>query len=188
MHPLNPNEPRARPATRSRAARPGRLLCALWLVATAACGPRSAGSAEPPPAQDPGAASPTTEPEGALRPQDGAPPAQQASAPPAPPVDEPGDPALPGVTEVSGTLSARLVAALAPKPAGYVPRTHHKGPDGAPTFINRLIFETSPYLLQHAHNPVNWYPWGPEAFARARHEGKPVLSSVGYATGATGAT
>ncbi len=45
---------------------------------------------------------------------------------------------------------------------------------------NRLIHETSPYLLQHAHNPVDWYPWGPEAFARARAEDKPILLSVGY--------
>jgi hypothetical protein len=45
---------------------------------------------------------------------------------------------------------------------------------------NRLIHETSPYLLQHAHNPVDWYPWGEEAFARARAENKPILLSVGY--------
>ena len=45
---------------------------------------------------------------------------------------------------------------------------------------NRLVHETSPYLLQHAHNPVDWYPWGEEAFARARVEDKPVLLSVGY--------
>ena len=45
---------------------------------------------------------------------------------------------------------------------------------------NRLARETSPYLLQHAHNPVDWYPWGEEAFVRARAEDKPVLLSVGY--------
>jgi len=45
---------------------------------------------------------------------------------------------------------------------------------------NRLADETSPYLLQHADNPVEWYPWGPEAFELARKEGKPVLLSVGY--------
>ncbi len=45
---------------------------------------------------------------------------------------------------------------------------------------NRLARETSPYLLQHAHNPVDWYPWGEEAFARARAEDKPILLSVGY--------
>ncbi|MCL4462189.1 MAG: thioredoxin domain-containing protein [Nitrospirae bacterium] len=46
---------------------------------------------------------------------------------------------------------------------------------------NRLKEETSPYLRQHAHNPVDWYPWGPEAFERARQEEKPVLLSIGYA-------
>ena len=45
---------------------------------------------------------------------------------------------------------------------------------------NRLSHETSPYLLQHAHNPVDWYPWGEEAFAKAKTEDKPVLLSVGY--------
>lgn len=45
---------------------------------------------------------------------------------------------------------------------------------------NRLSGETSPYLLQHSHNPVDWYPWGEEAFARAREENKPVLLSIGY--------
>ena len=45
---------------------------------------------------------------------------------------------------------------------------------------NRLIHETSPYLLQHAHNPVDWYPWGDEAFQKAKSENKPVLLSIGY--------
>lgn len=45
---------------------------------------------------------------------------------------------------------------------------------------NRLIHETSPYLLQHAHNPVDWYPWGPEALDCARREDKPILLSIGY--------
>ncbi len=47
---------------------------------------------------------------------------------------------------------------------------------------NRLIDEKSPYLLQHAHNPVDWYPWGEEAFAKARKEDKPIFLSVGYST------
>jgi uncharacterized protein len=46
---------------------------------------------------------------------------------------------------------------------------------------NRLISEASPYLLQHAHNPVDWYPWGPEALERARAEDRPILLSIGYA-------
>jgi uncharacterized protein len=48
------------------------------------------------------------------------------------------------------------------------------------THTNRLIHETSPYLLQHAHNPVDWYPWGPEALQKAHDEDKPILLSVGY--------
>ena len=47
--------------------------------------------------------------------------------------------------------------------------------------MNRLAHETSPYLLQHAHNPVDWYPWSEEALARARQEDKPILLSIGYA-------
>jgi len=47
---------------------------------------------------------------------------------------------------------------------------------------NYLIHESSPYLLQHAHNPVNWYPWGEEAFAKAKREDKPILLSIGYST------
>ena len=47
---------------------------------------------------------------------------------------------------------------------------------------NRLIYETSPYLLQHAENPVDWYPWGEEAFRKARDEDKPVFLSIGYSS------
>ena len=46
---------------------------------------------------------------------------------------------------------------------------------------NRLINVSSPYLLQHAHNPVDWYPWGEEALARSRAENKPIFLSIGYA-------
>jgi len=53
---------------------------------------------------------------------------------------------------------------------------------GSPRFTNRLIHESSPYLLQHAHNPVDWHPWGPEAFELARKEDKPIFLSVGYST------
>ena len=47
---------------------------------------------------------------------------------------------------------------------------------------NKLAYEKSPYLLQHAHNPVNWYPWGEEAFKKAKSENKPILLSIGYST------
>ena len=52
---------------------------------------------------------------------------------------------------------------------------HHEG-DGK---ANRLARETSPYLLQHQFNPVDWYPWGEEAYERARREDRPLLLSVG---------
>jgi uncharacterized protein YyaL (SSP411 family) len=48
--------------------------------------------------------------------------------------------------------------------------------------VNRLAREQSPYLLQHAANPVDWFPWGDEAFARARLERKPIFLSIGYST------
>src|SRR5205814_9724276 len=48
------------------------------------------------------------------------------------------------------------------------------------SMTNRLAGETSPYLLQHANNPVDWYPWGGEALERAQREGKPILLSIGY--------
>ena len=49
-----------------------------------------------------------------------------------------------------------------------------------PKHTNRLAHETSPYLLQHAHNPVDWFPWGEEAFEKAQRENKPILLSIGY--------
>jgi uncharacterized protein YyaL (SSP411 family) len=56
------------------------------------------------------------------------------------------------------------------------------GNDVGETYTNRLIHEKSPYLLQHAHNPVDWYPWGREAFDKAKKENKPIFLSVGYST------
>ena len=57
-----------------------------------------------------------------------------------------------------------------------------KNSDGTWKWTNKLISETSPYLLLHAHNPVDWYPWGPEALERAKVEDKPIFLSVGYST------
>src|SRR5262245_63940720 len=55
-------------------------------------------------------------------------------------------------------------------------------PKGKPKFTNRLAKETSPYLLMHAHNPTDWFPWGPEAFEKAKKEGKLVFLSIGYSS------
>ncbi len=68
------------------------------------------------------------------------------------------------------------------KGTDYKPRTRHLDNNGWATYTNRLFLEISPYLLQHAHNPVNWYPWGDEAFNAAKEKGLPILLSVGYST------
>ncbi len=56
------------------------------------------------------------------------------------------------------------------------------GDGGESPMPNRLIHEQSPYLLQHAYNPVDWHPWGEESFAKAREEDKPIFLSIGYST------
>ncbi|GJM08973.1 MAG: thioredoxin domain-containing protein [Lysobacteraceae bacterium] len=61
-------------------------------------------------------------------------------------------------------------------------RTRHLNADGTPQFSNRLAEQSSPYLKQHAHNPVDWHPWGDDAFALARQRKVPVLLSIGYST------
>jgi hypothetical protein len=92
------------------------------------------------------------------------------------------DPRLPGVASVDEVLQQRLDKVLASQGPSYMPRTHHLNEDGSPRFTNRLIKESSPYLLQHAHNPVNWYAWSDKAFERAKRENKPIFLSVGYST------
>jgi uncharacterized protein len=57
----------------------------------------------------------------------------------------------------------------------YDPDTKERKPNA-----NRLIYESSPYLLQHPHNPVDWFPWSDEAFEKARTEDKPIFLSCGY--------
>jgi uncharacterized protein YyaL (SSP411 family) len=91
------------------------------------------------------------------------------------------NPAAPGL-DPSPDLVQKLAAALAAKGHAFRPHTRHLGGRGRPLFTNRLILETSPYLLQHANNPVSWYAWGDEPFARAAREHKPVLLSIGYST------
>ena len=90
--------------------------------------------------------------------------------------------ALPGAEAFARPLGERLDRAWRERPSGYEPRTQHLNVDGSPKYTNRLFLEVSPYLLQHAHNPMNWRPWGDEAFEEARRSGRPVLLSVGYST------
>jgi len=89
---------------------------------------------------------------------------------------------LPGGQPFSPELRAQLESELARRGADYVPRTRQRTASGAPVYTNRLLLEASPYLQQHAHNPVDWHPWGPEAFAKARRLERPVLVSIGYST------
>lgn len=79
-------------------------------------------------------------------------------------------------------LKTTLLSALESKDKGYQARTRYLDKNKKPIYTNRLILEDSPYLLQHAHNPVNWFPWGNEAFDIAKQENKPVFLSIGYAT------
>jgi uncharacterized protein YyaL (SSP411 family) len=74
-------------------------------------------------------------------------------------------------------LLTRMVPAVPDRPKAEPAPAPAKG-----KHTNRLARETSPYLLQHAHNPVDWYPWGEEAFAKAKKEGKLVFLSIGYSS------
>ncbi len=88
----------------------------------------------------------------------------------------------PGSEPFPDDVRTALATALALRDPAYEPRTHHVRDDGSPVYTNRLILESSPYLLQHAHNPVDWRPWGDEAFEEARRLGRPVFLSIGYST------
>ena len=85
-------------------------------------------------------------------------------------------------------IAAAIAVALFCLPSSQAPIGSHRfghslrAEEPKPMHTNHLIGETSPYLLQHAHNPVNWYPWGEEAFAKAKREDKPIFLSVGYST------
>ena len=82
------------------------------------------------------------------------------------------------------TLAVLPLARRNSKPVDQnnAPEVQHPSATGGHEYTNRLMREKSPYLLQHAHNPVDWYPWGEEAFEKARREGKPIFLSVGYST------
>ena len=86
----------------------------------------------------------------------------------------------PGITRTDAEQDA-LSTALVTQPIGYEPRTHLMDGD-QPRYTNRLIYQASPYLKQHAHNPVDWWPWGDAALAAAKAQNKPIFLSAGYAT------
>ena len=78
--------------------------------------------------------------------------------------------------------AAVLTAAQVPPKKPNEPKVNVSAPTSTHSHTNRLAREKSPYLLQHAHNPVDWYPWGADAFAKARQENKPIFLSIGYST------
>ena len=65
---------------------------------------------------------------------------------------------------------------------GHQPRTRYWSAGGQPKYVNSLILEESPYLLQHAHNPVDWLPWNEASFKKAQEASRPIFLSVGYST------
>ncbi len=89
---------------------------------------------------------------------------------------------LPGIEMFDKELLNKFEEMRKIRGPAYKPRTRHLRPDEGAKFTNRLFLESSPYLLQHAHNPVNWYPWGDESFETAKKLNRPVLLSVGYST------
>ncbi|MBU0995037.1 MAG: thioredoxin domain-containing protein [Proteobacteria bacterium] len=89
---------------------------------------------------------------------------------------------LPGGIVFHKDLESEILKMEKGRGQNYKPRTRHLDPSGQARYTNRLFLQSSPYLLQHAHNPVNWYPWGDEAFSDAKKLHRPVFLSVGYST------
>ncbi len=81
-----------------------------------------------------------------------------------------------------GTVLFVLMLSYAPTNLAMAGDTATQDRSGQHRYTNRLIDSANPYLLLHAHNPVDWYPWGPEAMAKAKKENKPIFLSVGYST------
>lgn len=88
----------------------------------------------------------------------------------------------PGIAPFTPSLLKKFETLRELRGNTYSARTKHLTAEGTARYTNRLFLESSPYLLQHAHNPVNWYPWGDEAFTAAARLKRPVLLSVGYST------
>ena len=88
----------------------------------------------------------------------------------------------PGAEPYTKELQLKLNKMRKQRGSEYRPRTRHLHANGSAKYTNRLFLESSPYLLQHAHNPVNWYSWDDEAFEAAKRLKRPILISIGYST------
>ena len=89
---------------------------------------------------------------------------------------------LPGADPLPAEVLNEISYAWTDADRSEPPRTKYLRNDGTPKYANRLLLEKAPYLRQHAHNPVNWFPWGDEAFDAARLRNLPVLLSIGYSS------
>ena len=89
---------------------------------------------------------------------------------------------LPGALPISPQDQAAIDQAWQSRAPNHPVRSRHLQQDGTPHYTNRLMLELSPYLNQHAHNPVNWHAWGEAAFAVAKAQDRPVLVSIGYSS------
>ncbi len=89
---------------------------------------------------------------------------------------------LPGALELPADVRMAIDQTWQERDSDHEVRSHHLYADGTPHYANRLLLELSPYLNQHAHNPVNWFAWGGEAFAQAKQQDRPVLISIGYSS------
>lgn len=82
---------------------------------------------------------------------------------------------LPGIGAYNGSLKTKINNMYEHRGDKYKPRTRHLNKNGKAKYTNRLFLQTSPYLLQHAHNPVTWFSWGDEAFLLAKKLNRPVF-------------
>jgi len=89
---------------------------------------------------------------------------------------------LPGAPRFDGSLSRAIAVAWQQRPLDHELWTRYERTDRTPIYINRLFLETSPYLRRYAHTPINWFPWGDQAFETARALDRPVLLSIGFDT------
>ena len=88
----------------------------------------------------------------------------------------------PSAAQENPTTAPEEAKLAPPQPTEPVIEPKPPQEESEPKHTNRLSNEASPYLQQHQHNPVDWYPWGEEAFNKARNDQKPILLSIGYST------
>ncbi len=89
---------------------------------------------------------------------------------------------LPNSAALPAEVQKKIQETWLSTPSDYDPRSKHLREDGSPIYANRLLLSLSPYLRQHAHTPVDWFPWSEEAFSEAKARGVPIFLSIGYSS------